>query len=185
MTPTTLPFRSLTLRDAFGAEQRVVHIGLNAADDHHRRVLRDRANRRHSRYQGVIHAAADERGHGRRAAADENGFHFQAFGGKEAKILRRLLSGKVLLKVGVLAAKFTGLASTLEVQPEDMTARKSSNAIRIILMVSFLKAGDQFSASERALLPPTGQGKSSRLRRVSSFRAQPCRWQLIRQHPLS
>ena len=88
MTPTTLPFRVVDAADPFGAEQRVIHIRLNAADDEHRRVLRNRANRRYSRYQGIIHAAADERGHGRGAAADENGFHFQAFGSKEAEFLR-------------------------------------------------------------------------------------------------
>ena len=58
------------------------------ADDQHRRVLRDRPNRRHSRYEGVIHATTDERGHSRRAAADENDFHFQTFSSKEAELLR-------------------------------------------------------------------------------------------------
>jgi hypothetical protein len=57
------------------------------------------------------------------------------------------ISGKVPLNVGVLAAKFTGLASTLEIQFEAMTARKSSNAMRIILMVS-LKSGGRFNVFE-------------------------------------
>ena len=93
--------------------KRVIHIRLNAADDEHRRVLRDRANRRYSRDQGIIHAAADERGHGRGAAADENSFHFQDLRRQRSQILAPTISGNVPLNVGVLAAKFTGLASTL------------------------------------------------------------------------
>jgi hypothetical protein len=49
----------------------------------------------------VIHAAADQRGHGRWSAANENCFDFQAFGGKEAKILATTI-GNVPLNVGVL-----------------------------------------------------------------------------------
>src|SRR4029434_10491119 len=74
--------------------------------------------------------------------------------------------GNVPLNVGVLAAKFTGLASTHEIQPEALTAKESSNAMRIILTVP-LKSSELFSASERVPLPLTGQGKFSQLRRVS------------------
>ena len=81
-------FQIVDTADPLGAEQSVVHIRLNAADDEHRRVLRDCANRRYPGYQGIIHAAAHQRGHGRGAAADENGFHFQTFGSKEAEFLR-------------------------------------------------------------------------------------------------
>src|SRR4029434_8238916 len=83
-------------------------------------------------------------------------------------------SGHVPLNVGVLAAKFTGLASTHEIQPEALTARESSNAMRIILMIP-LKRGHLFSASEGVPLPPMAQGKFSQLHRVFSLRLQPCR----------
>src|SRR5262249_18995875 len=63
-------FEIVDTADALGAEQSVVHIRLNTADDEHRRVLRDCANRCYTRYQCIIHPAAHQRGHGRGATAD-------------------------------------------------------------------------------------------------------------------
>src|SRR5262245_47913902 len=88
------------------------------------------------------------------------------------------ISGKVPLKVGVLAAKLTGLASTPESQIEALMVRDTSNVLGIILMVPLI-AGERFSASERAPLPPASQGRFCLLRRVFLLRFRPCRPQPI------
>ena len=44
------------------------------------------AHRRHAGNQGVVHVAAHEGGNGGGPASDEDGFDFQAFRRKEAKI---------------------------------------------------------------------------------------------------
>ena len=86
VTPTILPFKSFTLRDALGAHQRVIHVGLHAADDRQRRALCDRAHRRHAGDDRIVDVPADEGGDGRRPAANKDGFDFQALGGEEAEI---------------------------------------------------------------------------------------------------
>ncbi len=83
-----LAFEIVDAVDSFGADERVIHVGLHSTDDEHGRVLRDRTNRGHTGDQSVVHAASDQGGHGCRSACDKNRSYVQTFGGKKAKILR-------------------------------------------------------------------------------------------------
>src|ERR671922_2758617 len=83
-----LAFQIVYAADSFGADQSVIHIRLNAADDEYWSVLGDRPHRRYARYQRIIDTAADQCGHRSRSAGDKNGFYVQTFGGKKTEVLR-------------------------------------------------------------------------------------------------
>src|ERR687892_468709 len=74
------------LRDTFGADECVIHVGLHAADNDDRRALDDRAHGRNPGHQCVIHISTDEGSDCGRPASDENRFDVQAFGREKAEI---------------------------------------------------------------------------------------------------
>src|SRR5262249_15889015 len=81
-----LALQVVELRDVFGTDQSVIHIGLDAADNRKRRTLHDSTYRRYAGNQGGVDVSAYEGGNGGGAASNEDGFNFQAFRGKESKI---------------------------------------------------------------------------------------------------
>ena len=93
-------FQLVELDDAFCANQGVVHIGLDTADDRQRRTLDDGADRWNTGDEGVIHVAANKRGGGGRPAPIKTVLTSRPSAAKNPKSCPTM-SGRTPFRVGV------------------------------------------------------------------------------------
>ena len=84
--PDDFTLQVVELCDSFGADERVIHVGLHAANNDEGRTLDDRAHRRHAGDQGVVDVTPNQRRDGGGPASDEDSFDFQPFSREEAEI---------------------------------------------------------------------------------------------------